>query len=236
MLRSLLPAVLLLGLAVALCEADPFSRDRAAFVPRFQHHAASSSSPTPQLLSSVLALRGGATIADEVDEVSDDDEEDEEDEEEIDSREEEEKVVLDAKMAASALKSASKTKAKQASQHLKSAKEAVNTKLSQTEPSAVKTATKKPKKQSLAKMLRMPYIIRAALNPLTLFAMTKAYWASLFNLDYLEKKQAPAQELRSALEEKAKRSGGGAPSKKGGRRKMKRGQAKTLSDLPQLST
>ena len=32
----------------------------------------------------------------------------------------------------------------------------------------------------------IPYIIRASLNPFTLIAMTKAYFESLFNLNYLQ--------------------------------------------------
>jgi hypothetical protein len=45
--------------------------------------------------------------------------------------------------------------------------------------------------------------------------------------------QEPAQNLRSALEQKARQQ----PSANNGppKRKMKPGQAKTLSDLPQLS-
>lgn len=46
--------------------------------------------------------------------------------------------------------------------------------------------------------------------------------------------QDESQYLRSALEEKAKKSGGTGGAR--GKRKMKPGQAKTLSDLPQLST
>lgn len=67
-------------------------------------------------------------------------------------------------------------------------------------------------------------------------AMTKAYFASLFDISYLEKKAPPAQQLRSALEDKAKKQGGlGGGTPKKGKRAMKPGQAKTLSDLPQLS-
>jgi hypothetical protein len=62
--------------------------------------------------------------------------------------------------------------------------------------------------------------------------MTKAYFASLFNLDYLA--EDSSQDLRSALEEKAKKSGSAGGRK--GKRMMKPGQAKTLSDLPQLNT
>jgi hypothetical protein len=47
--------------------------------------------------------------------------------------------------------------------------------------------------------------------------------------------QESSQGLRSALEEKAKKSGSAGGGRKG-KRTMKPGQAKTLSDLPQLST
>ena len=45
-----------------------------------------------------------------------------------------------------------------------------------------------------------------------------------------------AQPLRSALEEKAKKAGGSTGlGGRGGKRRYKPGQAKTLADLPQLS-
>jgi hypothetical protein len=46
-------------------------------------------------------------------------------------------------------------------------------------------------------------------------------------------KKDSSQNLRSAMEDKAKKAGGGSPRK--GKRQMRPGQAKTLSDLPQLS-
>lgn len=46
-------------------------------------------------------------------------------------------------------------------------------------------ATKK-KKGNMLKILRLPYVIRAFLNPFTVAAMTKHYFASLFNVNYLE--------------------------------------------------
>lgn len=45
--------------------------------------------------------------------------------------------------------------------------------------------------------------------------------------------QDTSENLRTALQEKAKK-GGGSPNR--GKRKMRPGQAKTLSDLPQLNT
>ena len=117
-------------------------------------------------------------------------------------------------------------------------KKVVNTKLeSKTKPKTTTTIAPKKKTSSSRKLLRLPYVIKAFLNPFTVFAMTKAYWASLFNLNYLKKEQT--QELRSALEEKAKKGGNNSSSsmnKRRGTKTMKRGQAKSLSDLPQLST
>lgn len=245
--------------------ADPFCRDRAAFVvpPRQRvdavlETAAAASTNRRQTLSSSppsvlrLLVRGGATLEEDEESEGEDEEEfkdavevmekeDEEEEEEEELSESEEveaeEVSLDASLAAAALKSSSKMKAKAASSKVQTAKKAVNTQLmSESSSTAAKTsttATKPPKKKSSSKLFHLPYIVRALLNPRTVWAMTRAYWASLFDLDYLQSKQPAATELRSALEEKAKRSGGSA---KKGRRRMKRGQAKTLADLPQLST
>ena len=47
-----------------------------------------------------------------------------------------------------------------------------------------KLATKKTAKKSSA--LPIPYILKALLNPITVIQMTKGYWASLFNLNYLK--------------------------------------------------
>ncbi|KAL3801141.1 hypothetical protein ACHAW5_011089 [Stephanodiscus triporus] len=95
------------------------------------------------------------------------------------------------------------------------------------------TAAKSASRKSLYKRY-VPYIIRACLNPFTLISMTKAYFVSLCDINFLKEEQS--QTLRSALEEKARRqqpSSPGGPTKP--KRKMKPGQAKTLSDLPQLS-
>jgi len=157
-----------------------------------------------------LLLRGGAAAVEE---------EFDEDFSEIESSDEEEE--LDPKLAKSALSAASKAKAKAKT----AAKEAVKTTLQASTP-------EKKKSSGFMKLLTIPYIVKACLNPLVLIAMTKGYWSSLFNLNYLNDKVDTSQNLRSALEEKAKK--GGSSSR--GKRKMKPGQAKTLSDLPQLNT
>eukprot|EP00571_Detonula_confervacea_P016111 CAMPEP_0172310696 /NCGR_PEP_ID=MMETSP1058-20130122/12546_1 /TAXON_ID=83371 /ORGANISM="Detonula confervacea, Strain CCMP 353" /LENGTH=208 /DNA_ID=CAMNT_0013023613 /DNA_START=30 /DNA_END=656 /DNA_ORIENTATION=+ len=78
----------------------------------------------------------------------------------------------------------------------------------------------------------VPYIVRACLNPFTLISMTKAYFVSLCDVNYLKEEQS--QTLRSALQEKARTQPQSSGSTKP-KRKMKPGQSKTLSDLPQLS-
>lgn len=190
----------------------------------------------------LLNIRGGAS--DDVDEDESDEESEEEEEEEeddvpllveSDEESEEEELLVDAKLTASAVKSSMKTKSKMASQKTAKAKKAVNTKLTSTKSTKAVTKLKKKKSSLLLKLFAVPYIVRACTNPVTLYKMTIAYWKSLFNLDYLKNNGAdPSQDLRSALEEKSKKGGGSSPKR--GKRKMKRGQAKTLSDLPQLSS
>ena len=125
-------------------------------------------------------FRGGASRAmdDEEEEYSDDEDildevinelEDESDEEE----------ELDAKLTASTLKSSSKTKAKIQAQKSAKVKKAVNTKLN-----AKKSKAAAKKSKSSGGLFKIPYIMRALLNPFTAFAMTRAFWVSLFNLDY----------------------------------------------------
>jgi outer membrane biosynthesis protein TonB len=224
-----LVAVLLLALPV-----HARSSQRVAFVlPR--------QAPT----SALLVARGGATAVDEDDEESEDEEEElavvneeEDDEEEEEEKKEEEEEKAEAKLAAAKLASATvkktrKAKSKKAATKKASVKKVLKAKLTKAKLTKEKPAvTKKEKKKgSLLKFLRLPYIVRACLNPFTVFAMTRAYWASLCNLNYGKSDDA-SQELRSALEAKAKRDGG----TNRGKRKMKRGQAKSLSDLPALNT
>jgi len=102
---------------------------------------------------------------------------------------------------------------------------------------SVATAMKSPpQKSNIFRFLKLPYIVKACLNPVVLFQMTAGYWKSLYNIDYMtEKAVDSSQGLRSALEQKA-RLGGSSKKSSRGKRKMKPGQAKTLSDLPQLNT
>jgi len=165
--------------------------------------------------SPAILVRGGARLS------AEDDDEDEYDidldEDEYDSEAEEEAEIV--QLSKSTVAAVAKAKSKKA----EVVKKAVSASLSQTKP--------KKRSVSLLKALHVPYIVRACLNPFTFFSMTKAYFASLFNIDYLV--EDSSQTLRSALEEKAKKAGSSGGKKP--KRQFKPGQAKTLSDLPQLS-
>jgi hypothetical protein len=192
------------------------------------------------LLQAVLEVRGGAdarAVAAEEDEEAAASEEEEDQEEEEEEEEEEElggaerEGEFDAALSASAVRAAAKSRAKKEASQKAASKKAVSDTLKRD---SAPLATKKKKGSSSVVFFRVPYIVRASLNPWTVWKMTVAYWASLFNLDYLKPDASSGQNLRSALEEKAKYDGSGG--KKKGRRTMKRGQAKTLSDLPRLNT
>lgn len=212
-----------------------------AFVAGIPPAFLSQAQVAPHVPSVTDIPRGGATA---VDEDGNDSEYDD-----LDSSDEEEE--FDPVLTKSALTAASKTKVKAVAV----AKKAVSATLLATAPKPRKI------KSSILKRLMVPYIIRACLNPLTFIRMTRGYWASLVNLNYLQQvrsvshfdvgllrdlaslsnllsfsfySQDSSQNLRSALEEKAKKGGASGATK--GKRKMKPGQAKTLSDLPQLNT
>jgi len=116
---------------------------------------------------------------------------------------------------------------------VKATKKAATKTVKKSVAAAIKSPQKQSSSLSLGKFFRLPYIVKACLNPVVFFRMTAGYWKSLYNINYMTENVADSsQDLRTALEQKA-RYGGGA---KKGRRKMKPGQAKTLSDLPALST
>lgn len=154
-MRSLLAT---LSLLLLLAEGKARTGSRNAV----KHHSFSTESITR---SPFVAVRGGATVAEDEDSDVEDEYDEYEDEGEDESK-------LDPKLTKSAMSSTTKVQAKKTS----AAKEAVSAKL------------KKPRKQSggLLKALKVPYFVRACMNPFTVVAMTKAYFASLFNLDYLK--------------------------------------------------
>ncbi|GKY97291.1 hypothetical protein MPSEU_000687500 [Mayamaea pseudoterrestris] len=225
MLRTTAATLLLLALLCVMHSAQARGRvfsDRlpVAFLPQTQR--------VSQL--SACILRGGAQDSDDEEEDSDEDtsedESDEEEEEEIaetvapppkTTTPKKKPTEIDAKLAAKrSAQLAASTLQKQASAKAKASKQAVNAKL----------ATKK-KRRRLS--LKVPYILRACLNPITVFKMTIAYWKSLVQLDY--GKQDSSQELRSALQTKARTQGG---SKRPPRRRNNR--PTTINDLPRLNT
>lgn len=67
------------------------------------------------------------------------------------------------------------------------------TKLSSSAKKALEKANKKRAKKSsktvskaMASGIRIPYLLKVILNPFTIMSMTKGYFASLFNIDYLQ--------------------------------------------------
>lgn len=93
-------------------------------------------------------------------------------EEEYDSEEED-----DVKLSASAVAAARKAKLKEA----KRSKKTVSNSLK-----------KKTEKKRSSPLKKVPYIVKALLNPFTVLAMTKGYFASLFNIDYMKQVSIPS--------------------------------------------
>jgi len=118
----------------------------------------------------------------------------------------------------------------------KATKKAATKSVKKSVATAMKSTQKKSMLPKLGNLFRLPYIVKACLNPVVFWKMTAEYWKSLYNINYLSDKTTDSsQDLRTALEHKARHGGSGKkPSR--GKRKMKPGQAKTLSDLPQLNT
>jgi hypothetical protein len=146
------------------------------------------------------------------------------DESEYDTDDEEEEPIIKKSKAL-----ASSTKSKLATAKKAAAKSAAAKAMASSKP--VKTTSSGG---SVTKLYRrmVPHIIRCVLNPFTFVRMSRAYFASLLDINYM--KEEPAQNLRSALEQKARQQPS-SPNSGPPKRKMKPGQAKTLSDLPQLS-
>lgn len=169
----------------------------------------------------ILSLSRGGELDDE----SEYDYEDEEEEEEEEDEEEEE---LQASLSKATMAKVKKNKTEKIAKATSKSKAAINASLQ-------KTKNKKKSTGSILKRLGIPYIVRACMNPLTVLSMTKAYFASLFNIGFLEEEASDG--LRSALEAKAKREAAagvntsGAPKGK----KKKAGRTKSLADLPALS-
>jgi len=117
----------------------------------------------------------------------------------------------------------------------KATKKAATKAVKTTVAAALKPKKKKKSSSGLMKFFKIPYIVKACLNPVVFFQMTAGYWQSLFAINYMAgKEQDSSQNLRNALEQKARQGGGKKASR--GKKKMRPGQAKTLSDLPVINT
>ena len=57
----------------------------------------------------------------------------------------------------------------------------------------------KKKKSSLSNFFRVPYIVKACLNPVVFFQMVGGYWKSLYNINYLADKVRSLVLLHMAL-------------------------------------
>jgi len=199
-----------------------------SFVPRHERRQSSKMIVPPshycenKALESLLSLNRGGSLEDDSEEY---DYESEEEEEDL-SEEDDDLLSEDMKKRSLSKSTLSKT-LKLQSKKVSHSKATIN--------ASLQTSKKKKKKKSSGSLLQklgIPYIVRACMNPLTVLAMTKAYFASLFNIAYLEEESS--QGLRSALEAKAKKEASSGGKTKG-KRTMKPGRSKSLADLPALS-
>eukprot|EP00804_Cyclotella_cryptica_P026538 CCRYP_015383-RA/>CCRYP_015383-RA protein AED:0.15 eAED:0.15 QI:225/1/1/1/1/1/2/578/225 len=212
------PLLVLLLLTITSTTASPSFHSVPSFLPAQRQPLIHDSSITMSAITTkaaILSVRGG-------------DEYDSEDDSEYDSEEEAEPIAVAAKKLATA------TKSSLVQEKTKQTKARVSAVLSSSSGTAIKSGVGGGRGITTYYKRYVPHIVRACLNPFMLVKMTRAYFASLVDIHYL--KEEPSQNLRSALEEKARKQSppaGGSSNKP--KRKMKPGQAKTLSDLPQLS-
>jgi len=93
---------------------------------------------------------------------------------------------------------------------VKATQKAATKAVKSTVAAALKPKKKKKYSSNLMKYFKIPYIVKASLNPIVFFQMTVGYWKSLYNINYMtEKEQDSSQNLRTALEQKARQGGGG---------------------------
>jgi len=199
------PTWVRLLLLVAYAAAAPSSGVRSTGLNKITRHPLS-------IHQQLHHFRGGAISDGEYDDEYDSDEYDDE------------PIVTNTKKLASSTKSAIQKK--------KAAAIKAKVKVAMTSSNTAKAAVAKKSGGANLYKRYVPYIVRACLNPFTLISMTKAYFVSLVDVNYLKEEQS--QGLRSALEDKARKQQPSSGSTKP-KRKMRPGQSKTLSDLPQLS-
>jgi hypothetical protein len=125
-------------------------------------------------------VRGGGGAATDSDDESESTSDDDDEESESEPEQPIKSAKVDAKasstLTTSALQKLAKNDKKATTEKLAASKQAVNVKIS--------AANKKKNSVFKGFWLRVPYIVRASMNPVTAYRMTVAYWASLVNLDY----------------------------------------------------
>lgn len=125
----------------------------------------------------IVSLRGGSAsgaldLDVEADEIESSDEEDHDEEES-----EVEVITPDPKLVKAAQAASAKLRAKAAKRSINASKAAITSTL---------LAKKSSPKKSILTKFKLPYIIKAFLNPFVLAKMTRGYWESLFNFNYLD--------------------------------------------------
>ena len=139
------------------------------------------SSTVSQILLQQLRA-GDADAATEIEFESSDEEEDEE------SEDDEEEEQEEASLAKSAKEATAKVQAKAQEAAVSATKSSLKTALQAKKSQAKKQSSSKDDAGGITSLFTIPYIIKATLNPVTFMKMTKLYWSSLLNHNYLKEK------------------------------------------------
>ena len=70
----------------------------------------------------------------------------------------------------------------------KATKKAATKAVKKSVASAMKSTQKESRFPNLGKFFKLPYIVKACLNPVVFFKMTSGYWKSLYNINYMTEK------------------------------------------------
>lgn len=71
---------------------------------------------------------------------------------------------------------------------VKATQKAATKAVKSTVAAALKPKKKKKYSSNLMKYFKIPYIVKASLNPIVFFQMTVGYWKSLYNINYMTEK------------------------------------------------
>ena len=169
LVASILGVVALLQLLVV--ETDAFTRRTSTFLT--SRNTQQQQQQPSWITDNLLMIRGGDADVDvDIGDIESSDEEEEEEE-------------LDPKLAKAAQAATSKVKAQTAKMATNAAKAAVASSLSSTKPKKNKSKSS----SGLSNFFKIPYIIKATLNPFTFIQMTVEYWKSFVNPKYLDDKK-----------------------------------------------